>query len=117
MILLEELDCGIIRRLYGCCDGATYSHSGLRTNSRSSIRLWGIVRRSLSMTLLSYIKMSRSIVRGPLSMVLRLPSRVSIALRLSNSSKCPSDVSICGLKCHQEQEGFIIMSHLPHKHH
>jgi len=73
---------------------AAYSHNGRKTNSLSSMSLCGICKRSWSTVSPSYRRMSRSMFRGPLSIVFCLPRRFSIACNLSSNARGPRVVSI-----------------------
>lgn len=71
---------------------ATYSHSGRSTNSLSSMSLWGISSRSFEKVCSSYSRISKSTLRGPLSITLTRPMVFSIACNSSRSSRGGSEV-------------------------
>ena len=90
----------------------TYSHRGFRTKPRSSILLWGMTRRSCSTTCLPYIKISRSMVRGPFSTVFILPRWSSICLRVSSNSNGPSELSTYKGRCYWTSPRTLDSTHL-----
>lgn len=74
--------------------GSTHSHSGRRTNSRSRIKACGTVSRSLFTRLRPYVRISRSMFRGPLSIVFWRPRSFSMACKRFSSSMGSRLVSI-----------------------
>lgn len=75
----------------------SYSQSGRRTNSRSNMNLCGIESRSFLKISVPYSSISRSILRGPFSMVLFLPNDFSMSCNSFKSSSGSSVVSTYGL--------------------
>jgi hypothetical protein len=64
----------------------SYSFKGRKTNSLSSISLWGMDRCTSSTRSEPYRRMSKSILRGPFSRILTLPKLFSMSFNRESNS-------------------------------
>jgi len=88
----------------------TYSARGLRTNSRSTMPRCGRVSRSWSRMTSPYRSISKSILRGPLSMIFFRPIDFSIACNSSKRAIGSKDVSTYKAPCQSLEKSFSVVS-------